>query len=67
LSKATKVAFRRLRREGRRDIEPIYPVLEDFQEDSESLLFWRLKESLVKFGNDEAGEFIVKPVVDFWP
>ena len=67
MPKVTNVAFRGLRREGRRDIEPIFPVLEDFQEDSGSLLFWKLKESLLKFGNDEAGEFIVKPVFDFWP
>ena len=55
-----------LRREGRGYIEPIFPLPENFQEDSGALLFWELQKSLLTFRDEEAGKFIIKPVFGFW-
>jgi len=61
-----RVAFQEISRGGRRVVEPLFPLPDGWQEDSNSLEFWEIKNHFAAFGDVDAQKAIARPVFDFW-
>jgi hypothetical protein len=60
------VGFSEVREDGRRLLQPTFPLPDDWQEDRSSLAFRHLKRSLTSFRNTEVAAFLARPVFQYW-
>lgn len=63
---SSDVVFRETRKEGRPELDTIFPVPADWKEDGGSWRFHEIKRYLPVYRDAEAAGFALRPVFDFW-